>query len=200
MPESRIPVLIVGGGSVGLAAALFLAHQGVSTLTVESQAGPSIHPRATGLGPRTIEFLREIGLEEAVNAVAIDMSAGSLGKISAPTLATAELSSPPKATPTATNWADQVSPAVIRGICPQHRLDSVLLPAARERGAIIRHSTRLVSFEQDADGVTAVSPAMRTTTRSCGRTTSSPPTACTAVSATCSASVRRALAASVRRR
>jgi putative polyketide hydroxylase len=39
---------------------------------------------------------------------------------------------------------------------PQNRLDSVLLPAARQRGAIVRHATRLLSFDQDADGVTAI--------------------------------------------
>lgn len=156
MSRTRIPVLIVGGGSVGLATALFLAHQGVSALTVDSQPGPSIHPRATGLGQRTMELLRAAGLEEAVNAVAIDMSAGNLGKLSARTLATADLSGPAKTAPAAAGWAGQISPAAIRGTCPQHRLDSVLLPAARERGAIVRHSTRLVSFEQDDDGVTAV--------------------------------------------
>ncbi|MER6950130.1 FAD-dependent monooxygenase [Nonomuraea sp. NPDC000554] len=157
MPETRVPVLIAGGGTVGLAAALFLAHHGVASLVVEGQAGPSRHPRATGLGPRTVEFLRQAGLQEEVNAVAIDMSAGNLGKISATTLASADLSSLPRAAMARPGWrADRVSPGAIRGTCPQHRLDSVLLPAARARGATVRYATRLLSFEQDADGVTAV--------------------------------------------
>jgi 2-polyprenyl-6-methoxyphenol hydroxylase-like FAD-dependent oxidoreductase len=91
MRETRTPVLIVGGGTVGLSTALFLAHHGVRALVVESQHGPSIHPRATGVGQRTVEFLREVGIQDAVNAVAIDMSAGSLGKISVDTLAGADL-------------------------------------------------------------------------------------------------------------
>ncbi|MER7288734.1 FAD-dependent monooxygenase, partial [Streptomyces lydicus] len=91
MSETRIPVLIAGGGTVGLAAALFLAHHGVASLVVERQPGPSVHPRATGLGPRTVEFLRQAGLDEAVDAVAVDMSAGNLGKLSAATLAEADL-------------------------------------------------------------------------------------------------------------
>ncbi|MEU9116980.1 FAD-dependent monooxygenase [Streptomyces sp. NPDC048483] len=160
MQETRVPVLIAGGGTVGLSAALFLAHHGVASFVAESQAGPSVHPRATGLGPRTVEFLREVGIEAAVDAVAVDMSAGSLGKISATTLAAADLSGaagttpvPPQRGPRA---AAPVSPAALRGTCPQNRLDSVLLPAARDRGATVRHSTRLVSFEQDDDGVTAV--------------------------------------------
>ncbi|WP_067127786.1 FAD-dependent monooxygenase [Microtetraspora malaysiensis] len=157
MPETRVPVLIVGGGTVGLTTALFLAHHGVPALVVESQAGPSIHPRATGLGPRTMEILRQAGLQEAVNAVAVDMTAGALGKISATTLASASSSMPPRGGPTRTgSGAGQASPGVIRGVCPQHRLDSVLLPAARERGATVRYSARLRSLRQDADGVTAV--------------------------------------------
>jgi putative polyketide hydroxylase len=157
MPETRVPVLVAGGGTVGLATALFLAHHGVAALLVERQPGPSRHPRATGLGPRSVEFLRQAGLQEVVDAVSVDLS-GGVGKLSATTLAAVDLSSLPKAAPTPTGpgWAERVSPSAIRGTCPQHRLDSVLLPAARERGATVRYATRLASFEQDADGVTAV--------------------------------------------
>ncbi|MFQ6325829.1 FAD-dependent monooxygenase [Nocardia sp. CWNU-33] len=156
MTQNRVPVLIAGGGSVGLFAALLLAHHGVEAMVVECQSEPSIHPRATGLGPRTLEFLREVGLADAVDAVAVDMTAGNLGKISAVTLASIDPTALPDVAPArAGRVADRFSPATIRGTCPQHRLDSVVLPAATTRGATIRHSTRLLSFEQDADGVTA---------------------------------------------
>lgn len=157
MSEARVPVLVAGGGTVGLSAALFLAHHGVATLVVERQPRPSPHPRATGFGPRTVEFLRQVGLQEAVDAVAIDLPSG-IGKLSATTLAATDLSSLPRPAPArpGTGWADRVSPSAIRGTCPQNRLDSVLLPAARERGAIVRHATQLLSFDQDADGVTAI--------------------------------------------
>jgi putative polyketide hydroxylase len=49
MPETHIPVLIAGGGTVGLSAALFLAHHGVATLVVEHQAAPSPHPQGPGV-------------------------------------------------------------------------------------------------------------------------------------------------------
>lgn len=156
MSEARVPVLIVGGGSVGLFTAVFLAQHGISALLVEAAAGLSIHPRATGLGPRTMEFLRQAGLADEVDAVAVDMSAGSLGKISGATLAEVDLSAVPDAPPTRTGWGSgRISPATIRGICAQDRLDQVLAPAATERGATLRYSTRLLSFEQDAEGVTA---------------------------------------------
>ncbi|MFI6170179.1 FAD-dependent monooxygenase [Nocardia sp. NPDC051052] len=156
MSETRVPVLIVGGGSVGLFTAVFLAQHGIAPLLVEGAAGPSIHPRATGLGPRTMEFLRQVGLADEVDAVAVDMSAGSLGKISGSTLAAVDLSAVPDAPPIRTGWGSgRISPAMIRGICAQDRLDRVLAPAAAERGATLRFSTRLSSFEQDAEGVTA---------------------------------------------
>ncbi|WP_433659107.1 FAD-dependent monooxygenase [Nocardia sp. CA-128927] len=156
MSETRVPVLIVGGGSVGLFTAVFLAHHGISALLVEGAPGPSIHPRATGLGPRTMEFLRQVGLADEVDAVAVDMSAGSLGKIAGPTLAAVDLSAVPDAPPIRTGWGSgRISPAAIRGICAQDRLDQVLVPAAAERGATLRFSTRLTSLEQNAEGVTA---------------------------------------------
>ncbi|KIA63631.1 FAD-dependent monooxygenase [Nocardia vulneris] len=156
MSDTRVPVLIVGGGSVGLLAAVFLAQCGIAPLVVEQAAELSIHPRATGLGPRTMEFLRQAGLADAVDALAVDMSEGSLGKLSGPTLAEVHLPDGPAAPPTWIGWGPgQIGPAMIRGICAQDRLDSVLAPAAAEYGATLRYSTRTESIEQDASGVTA---------------------------------------------
>ncbi|WP_454195220.1 FAD-dependent monooxygenase [Nocardia sp. Marseille-Q1738] len=155
MSVSRIPVLIVGAGSVGLFAAVFLAHHGVAVHVVERAPGPSIHPRATGLGPRTMEFLREVALADEVNAAAVDMSAGSRGRVSGATLASIDFSSIAAAPTRPWSVSDLISPAAIRGICAQDRLDAVLAPAAAKRGAVIRYSTALVALEEDADGVTA---------------------------------------------
>ncbi|MVU78617.1 2,4-dichlorophenol 6-monooxygenase [Nocardia sp. ET3-3] len=158
MTETKIPVLIAGGGSVGLATALFLSGKGVPTLVVEQQDDPSPHPRATGLGQRTVEMLRAEGLQEAVNAVSVDL-AGMRGKVSASTLAATEFAAlpvPPAPHRAPGGRGGEVSPGVLRGTCPQNLLDSVVLPAARERGAVVRYSTRLESFTQDGSGVRAV--------------------------------------------
>ncbi|MEV0149430.1 MULTISPECIES: FAD-dependent monooxygenase [unclassified Nonomuraea] len=143
-------VLIVGAGTVGLAAAVFLAHHGVRALVIERESGPQVHPRATGIGPRTMEFLREVGLAEAVNAVAIDAKGGSLGKISVRTMASADFTT---MRPSAQVFASPpaYTPGVVRGTCPQNRLDSVLLSRAS-----VTYDTRLVSLDQDAEGVTAL--------------------------------------------
>src|SRR3569833_1971575 len=152
-------VLVAGGGTVGLSTALFLAHHGVPALVVERADGPSKHPRATGLGVRTSEFFRQAGTADAAEAVAVRRSAG-LGKISAPTLVTADLPDTPPATPNSPNVAaSRHSPSVLRGTCPQDRLAAVLLTAARDRGATVAYSTALVSFEQADPGAPAAPAA-----------------------------------------
>src|ERR1044071_2432061 len=67
--DENIPVLIVGGGIVGLSAALFLEKQQMPFLLVERHRGTSIHPRARGVNGRTMELMRELGLEDAVRRV-----------------------------------------------------------------------------------------------------------------------------------
>ena len=69
--EDRAPVLVAGGGTVGLFTALFLAHHGVPALTVERHAGTSIHPRALGIGLRSLELFREVGIDEEFRAAAV---------------------------------------------------------------------------------------------------------------------------------
>lgn len=56
-----VPVLIVGGGPVGLSMALCLARQNVSSLIIEKHSGRTPHPRARGVSMRTMELLKQWG-------------------------------------------------------------------------------------------------------------------------------------------
>ncbi|MGW4248918.1 FAD-dependent monooxygenase [Nocardia sp. NPDC004722] len=138
-------VLIVGGGSVGLMLAVLLRHHGVESLVVERQPELSPHPRATGIGSRSVEILRELGLEQAVNDAAVDLRAG---KIKGRTLAEADFAE-------SIDWQTKpeltYTPARIRGTCAQNRLDRVLITRAGD----VEFGVALDSFEEDADGVTA---------------------------------------------
>ncbi|MDF3288105.1 FAD-dependent oxidoreductase [Streptomyces silvisoli] len=53
----KLPVLIAGGGTVGLTTAVFLGHHGVPSLVVERRTAPSNHPRALGLSPPHVGVL-----------------------------------------------------------------------------------------------------------------------------------------------
>jgi 2-polyprenyl-6-methoxyphenol hydroxylase-like FAD-dependent oxidoreductase len=58
-------VVIVGGGPVGLACALELAHHGVRSLILERRKDVSmLRPRAKTVSPRTMEHLRRWGLAD----------------------------------------------------------------------------------------------------------------------------------------
>src|SRR6266699_7232496 len=64
--DETTPVLIVGGGLVGLSTSLFLSWHGIHSLLVERHPGTAIHPRAVGFTPRTMELFRGVGVEEAI--------------------------------------------------------------------------------------------------------------------------------------
>src|SRR5215468_8013180 len=61
-----IPVLIVGGGPVGLTASLLLSKHGVRSLLVERHPGTAIVPKARGINARTMEMYRQHGVEQAI--------------------------------------------------------------------------------------------------------------------------------------
>jgi putative polyketide hydroxylase len=154
--SDRVPVLIVGGGIVGLSASLFLSQHGVRTELVERHPGTSIHPRARGVNGRTMELYRELGLEEAVRAAGAEL-APAWGIYTGETLANVIEGLPrgetrPRLGPTAVT--DEISPTTgSRGT--QDLIEPVLLAAARERGGRLLFSTEMVGFNQDADGVAA---------------------------------------------
>ena len=63
----HIPVLIVGGGPVGLACAVELAHHGVESLVLERRPEVShLRPRAKTTSARTMEHFRRWGIAEQI--------------------------------------------------------------------------------------------------------------------------------------
>ncbi|PWY84387.1 FAD-binding monooxygenase, partial [Aspergillus eucalypticola CBS 122712] len=57
------PVLIIGGGPVGLTTALLLARYGVRSTVVERYPGRLGQPKAHAVNPRSLEILRQAGLD-----------------------------------------------------------------------------------------------------------------------------------------
>jgi 2-polyprenyl-6-methoxyphenol hydroxylase-like FAD-dependent oxidoreductase len=153
MSKAAIPVLIVGGGLVGLSAAVFLAARNVSTVLVERRAGSSPHPRAIGFTPRTMELYRAAGLGPSIPQIPPGFR---LRRARVESLAGTWLEEEGPWTPKNEPLPEiEYSPCAGAAIA-QDRLEPLLRDKARELGADIRLETELVSFEQDADGVTAI--------------------------------------------
>lgn len=66
------PVLIVGGGPVGLTLAIDLAVRGQRSIVVEQREETTSHPKATLLGARSMEYFRRWGLEDEIYAATIN--------------------------------------------------------------------------------------------------------------------------------
>ncbi len=150
-----LPILVVGGSSVGLSAAVMLATRGLPVRVIERQAAPSIHPRAGGLGPRTLEIFRQFGLADKVRAAGGSPDAGS-GRARAQTLSAAGLTDRPTVAATAIGDASKAFSPEGGVSCAQDRLDAVLLRAARERGAEVTFSCALRDLQPGGDRVLAV--------------------------------------------
>ena len=146
-----VPVLIVGGSLVGLTTALLLGRYGVPSLSLERHAGTAIHPRAGHFQLRTLEILRQVGLDERVRAKSLEMYSANGGIISVESLAgrehavyVAELN----------EGVEGYSPTV-RVFINQDVLEPILRERALELGATLRNRVEVTALEQDADGVTA---------------------------------------------
>ena len=71
MTEIRVPVLIVGGGTVGLYLAMELGFHGVECLLVTERPTTSTHPKGSTINARSMEHLRRLGAAATVRALGI---------------------------------------------------------------------------------------------------------------------------------
>jgi putative polyketide hydroxylase len=59
-------VIIIGGGPVGLSAAICLANQGIKSILIEKHSATTNHPKARGVNCRSMELFRSWGLEDQI--------------------------------------------------------------------------------------------------------------------------------------
>lgn len=151
MSSRTVPVLIVGTGIAGLAAATLLAWRGVSCLVVERRTAPSHHPRARGLDLRSLELLRIVpGLEDDLRA-ATRAEFNDFMIVIAESVAGRELGTLSTA---AGFHARSLSPATICS-AGQDRIEPILRRHACARGAEVLPGTELVELAPENDGVRA---------------------------------------------
>jgi 2-polyprenyl-6-methoxyphenol hydroxylase-like FAD-dependent oxidoreductase len=153
--EQRTPVLIIGGGPVGLALAGDLAWRGIASVLVEKSDGVVVQPKMCLVGVRTMEFCRRWGIASWVednpyprdypqDYIYVTSLVGGyeLARERFPTRQDEPL--PPQ------------SPQK-RERCPQHLFDPLLQKFVRSFGNTqLDYRTELISFEQAADSVRAV--------------------------------------------
>jgi len=151
MTTDEVPVLIVGGSLVGLSTALFLARQGVEVLTVERHAGTAIHPRAGHLHLRTLELMREVGLEPSLERLSAERYFPNGGVNEVRTLAEGEIAA---FIANLNQGAAEFSPSR-RMFVAQDALEPLLRERAEAFGATLRYNAEVVALEQDDEGVTA---------------------------------------------
>jgi 2-polyprenyl-6-methoxyphenol hydroxylase-like FAD-dependent oxidoreductase len=67
----HVPVIIAGGGPVGMTLARDLARRGIRTLLVERNPTTTRHPKMDITNARSMELFRRLGLADALRAVAV---------------------------------------------------------------------------------------------------------------------------------
>ena len=148
-----VPVLIVGGGPVGMTAAILLAQLGVESVLVERRDTPDGAPAAHVVNARTFEILRAGGLDASlIDAACKDPEdAGFVRWVT--TLSGAELGRLPFE-----RQGDDVlafTPTPLRNLS-QHRLEPILLEHLKKRGAgSLWQGHEWEAAEQNADGITS---------------------------------------------
>lgn len=146
MSDTEIPVLIVGGGPVGLTARALLGRWGVRSLLVEKYRELSPFPRSRLVNVRSMEIFRQLGIAERLAAVAF---APEYARVRfRDTLGAEDFASAPMA---GVHAPVPESPA-IGAVTSQDRLEPILLGAADTR---VRFGAELVDLAEEADHVVA---------------------------------------------
>ncbi|MFD4637159.1 FAD-dependent monooxygenase [Lentzea sp. NPDC058436] len=146
----RTDVLIAGGGPVGMALAIDLAHRGIDCVVAEAGDGAVRHPKVSTIGPRSMELFRRWGLADAIRGAGWPadhpLDIAWVTKIGG-----YELHRYRRGT-AADRPVFQHTPEPDQ-ICPAHWLNPVL---ARATGAPLRLRTSLSDVTQTGDHVHAV--------------------------------------------
>lgn len=150
--NDEAPVLIAGGGLVGLCAAAFLAQRGIRSLAIERLKASSPLPRAAFFHMRTMELFRSLGIEDTVRErSALDfVPEGAI--VALESLAGRKLAD---IMPSLNEGVEALSPCR-RLYLNQPSLEPILRERARAAGATVIQGAEVTAVRQDADGVSVV--------------------------------------------
>lgn len=138
------PILIVGAGPVGLAAALSLASQGVPVRVIEAEPRLTVDHRAGTFHPPTLEMLAPFGVTEAMQRIGIKVPRWQIRDREEGVIVEWDL-----------GLIADLTPYPYRFHLEQFQLTPILLGKLKAFDcASVEFSTPFVSAEQDASGVT----------------------------------------------
>jgi 2-polyprenyl-6-methoxyphenol hydroxylase-like FAD-dependent oxidoreductase len=147
----EVPVLLAGGGLVGLSTAMFLAQHGIASLAVEQLRGGSQLPRAAFFHMRTLELFRAAGVEDEVRRQSLEEFEPEGAIVMVETLAAEKVVG---IIPSLNEGVEALSPCR-RLFITQPGLEPILRARAELAGARVLDGTAIVGLAQDADGVVA---------------------------------------------
>ena len=153
----RTPVLIVGGGPVGLYASSLLSASGVPSLLAERSSRGSPHPRAHLINSRSMELLRQLGVEDAIRTQTPPIREWSHFRYCSSLLGPQIAEQDHMATGAWRDLCEATSSPLAH--LSQPKLEAILRAEAERRaatsGAQLLAGYTCVGFEQHADGVRA---------------------------------------------
>ena len=149
----EVPVLIVGTGPAGLTAALLLRQYGIEALTINRYGWTANTPRAHYQNQRSIEILRELGIEAEVAAAGMPPEL-TQSVVWTETLAGTEFARIPMYVSARVDAYRRASPCESSNIA-QSILEPIMAQAAMARGVNIRWKHEFIELTQDDAGVIA---------------------------------------------
>ncbi|MFT3799734.1 MAG: FAD-dependent monooxygenase [Burkholderiaceae bacterium] len=139
------PVVVIGGGPVGLAMGLLLHRHRIDCIVVERERGTTDHPKSRGCWIRTMELFRQWGIEQRIRARGLPDDSDMFVFV--------ESLSGHEYGRTRPEPRHDLTPAW-KCLVAQDAVEEELCEALRgSPHASIRFATECVSIEQDDDGV-----------------------------------------------
>ncbi len=150
----HVPVLIVGGGPVGLSASVLLSRFGIPSLLVERRASTTVHPKARSINVRTLEIYRQWGLEDRLREASLPpewsrqivytttLSGPEIGRMRSDSMGLQ-----PGGLPSPTGYL----------LSSQDRIEPILRECAESYvDADVRYGIAMTRFDEDGSGVSAI--------------------------------------------
>ncbi len=154
------PVLIVGGGPVGLTLAIDLGARGVRCLLIERKDEPAFLPKMERCNARSLEIFRRMGFVDRVRAAGYPqdypMDVFHVTRLVDPPMLRVPYPSVTELKAEAARRNDGVPALEPYQLISQYTLEPLLKSIAEDNPLVdVRFGHELVGFDQDAGGVTA---------------------------------------------